>query len=42
MELEKVESVIIKGRQDFEKYQVLNIIEIKIKGDHIVDLLSKH
>ena len=42
MELEKVESVMIRGRQEFEKYQVLNAIEIKIKDNHIVDLLNKH
>ena len=42
MELEKVESVMIRGQQDFEKYQVLNAIEIKIKDNHIVDLLNKH
>lgn len=42
MQLEKVESTITKGYQDFERYQVLNLIEINIEDDGIINLLKKH
>ena len=42
MQLEKVESTMTKGYQDFERYQVLNLIEINIKDDSIINLLKKH
>ena len=42
MQLEKVESTMTKGYQDFERYQVLNLIEINIEDDGIINLLKKH
>ena len=42
MQLGKVESTMIRGYQDFERYQVLNLIEINIEDVRIINLLNKH
>ena len=40
--MEPVETVIIRGQQDFELHDQLNPIEIKIDDDQIINLLKKY
>ena len=40
--MEPVETVIIRGQQDFELHDQLNPIEIKIDNDQIINFLKKY
>lgn len=42
MEKEIVDSVIIRGQQSFENFEVLNPIEIKMENNQILNVLQKH
>ena len=39
---EPIESVIVRGQQEFELHDVLNSVEIEINDDRITKLLKKH
>ena len=40
--MEPVETVIMRGQQDFELHHQLNPIEIKIDDDQIINMLKKY
>ena len=40
--MEVIDSVIIRGQQDFEKHDKLNPIEIKVYDGKIINFLKKH
>lgn len=42
MKKEIVDSVIIRGQQSFENFEVLNPIEIKMENNQILNVLQKH
>lgn len=42
MKKQIVDSVIIRGQQSFENFEVLNPIEIKMEKNQILNVLQKH
>ena len=40
--MEVVDSIIVRGRQDFEKYNQLNLIAVKIEDDKVLNILNKY
>ena len=39
---EPIETVIVRGQQKFDLYDVLNPIQIQINDDMILNILKKH
>ena len=40
--MEVADSIIVRGQQDFSKYNQLNPFEIKIKDDKVLNILNKY